>query len=66
MSLLRTVRDADCGEGVRGEYYESHRYELAATKVRDFIIFPDTYQKSASGELVLRGAPKSSLGEWRA
>jgi hypothetical protein len=66
MSLLRAVRDADCGGGVLGKYYEAHRYELAATKVRDFIMSPDTYNKTASGDLVLTSRSKSPMGEWRA
>jgi hypothetical protein len=66
MSLLRTVRDADCGLGDLGDYYREHRYELAATRVRDFIMSPDTYRATPSGDVVLAVRPRSSMGEWRA
>lgn len=66
MSLLRTVRDADCGSGTSGAYYEGHRYELAATKVLDFITSPETYRRTASGELALTSRRRSSMAEWNA
>jgi hypothetical protein len=66
MSLLRTVRDADCGLGDTGDYYRANRYELAAIKVVDLIVSPDTYRKAPSGELVVATSQKSSIYDWMA
>lgn len=66
MSLLRTVRDADCGQGIRGDYFRAHRYELAATKVRDFIMLPGTYRKTAADGVELATTSQPSTGAWKA
>lgn len=66
MSLLRSVRDADCGEGLEGDYYREHRYELAATKVRDLIMSPETYRNNASTGAAAVPISKPSVRSWKA